>query len=209
MDQEKIGKFIADCRKEKGLTQALLAEKLGITDRAVSKWETGKSLPDASIMLELCRILEINVNELLTGERIIMDNYKEIAEENMVELRKKVEKSDKTLLNIEKALIIIIIPTYAIMILGGAYMCKFGHIPFGIALMAVALLSVISAGIVGMQIEHDAGYYECPNCGERYVPTLKAMYMAPHYGTTRKMKCPCCGKRGYHKKVLTRERGGK
>ena len=54
MDQEKIGKFIATCRKENGFTQAALAEKLGITDRAVSKWETGKSLPDASIMLELC-----------------------------------------------------------------------------------------------------------------------------------------------------------
>lgn len=66
MNQEKIGKFIASCRKECGFTQASLAEKLGITDRAVSKWETGKSIPDASIMLELCNLLEISVNELLT-----------------------------------------------------------------------------------------------------------------------------------------------
>ena len=81
MDQEKIGKFIAECRKENGYTQASLAEKLGITDRAISKWENGKSMPDASIMLELCELLKINVNELLTGEHIIMDNnYKEVAE---------------------------------------------------------------------------------------------------------------------------------
>lgn len=68
MNQTEIGKFIARCRKEKKLTQAQLAEKLNITDRAVSKWETGKSMPDSSIMLELCEILGITVNELLSGE---------------------------------------------------------------------------------------------------------------------------------------------
>ena len=67
MDQIKIGKFIASCRKEQGMTQAILAEKLGISDRAVSKWETGKSMPDSGIMLELCDLLKINVNELLSG----------------------------------------------------------------------------------------------------------------------------------------------
>ncbi len=77
----KIGKFIAACRKEKGLTQMQLAEKLNITNRAVSKWETGKSMPDVSIMLELCSELDINVNELLSGERIPMENYRDKAEE--------------------------------------------------------------------------------------------------------------------------------
>ncbi len=81
MDQGKIGRFIATCRKENGLTQVALAEKLGITDRAVSKWENGKSLPDPSIMLELCELLGINVNELLTGKRLNMENDKEILEE--------------------------------------------------------------------------------------------------------------------------------
>jgi len=81
MDQVKIGKFIASCRKEQGMTQAVLADKLGISDRAVSKWETGKSMPDSSIMLELCGYLQINVNELLSGERISMENYDKKAEE--------------------------------------------------------------------------------------------------------------------------------
>ncbi|MEG0189751.1 MAG: helix-turn-helix transcriptional regulator, partial [Lachnospiraceae bacterium] len=75
MNQEKIGKFIATCRKEKKLTQFQLAEKLNITNRAISKWETGKSMPDPSIMLELCELLNITVNELLTGERLNMENY--------------------------------------------------------------------------------------------------------------------------------------
>ena len=101
MDQEKIGKFISSCRKEAGLTQAALADKLGITDRAVSKWETGKSLPDASIMIELCNLLGITVNELLTGEHITMEDYKNKAEANLLEMRAKVEQRDKTMLRIE------------------------------------------------------------------------------------------------------------
>lgn len=93
MNQIDTGKFIAGCRKEKGLTQAQLAEKLNITDRAVSKWETGKCMPDSSIMLELCNILGVTVNELLSGERIEMNNYEEKVNENLIELKRKDENN--------------------------------------------------------------------------------------------------------------------
>lgn len=93
MNQTNIGKFIANCRKEKKLTQAQLAEKLNITDRAISKWETGKSMPDSSIMLELCEILGITVNELLSGEKVDMENYEERADENLISLKKKDENN--------------------------------------------------------------------------------------------------------------------
>lgn len=93
MNQVQIGKFIASCRKEKGFTQVQLAEKLNITDRAVSKWETGKSMPDSSIMLELCDLLGITVNELLSGERIEMDHYEEKVNQNLIELKKKDENN--------------------------------------------------------------------------------------------------------------------
>ena len=89
MDQVKIGKFIAECRKNKKLTQAQLAERLNITDRAISKWETGKGMPDSSIMLELCDELGITVNELLSGEVIKMENYNLKAEQNLLEMAKK------------------------------------------------------------------------------------------------------------------------
>lgn len=89
MDQIKIGKFIAALRKEKNMTQSELAEKLGVSNRAVSKWETGKSMPDSGIMLELCALLSINVNELLSGERISADEYNAKAEENMIALSKR------------------------------------------------------------------------------------------------------------------------
>ena len=83
MKQIEVGAFITQCRKEKKLTQAQLAEKLNITDRAVSKWETGKSMPDSSIMLELCEILGITVNELLMGEREKRELSEETGDENL------------------------------------------------------------------------------------------------------------------------------
>ena len=101
MDQVKIGKFIAEQRKDNGLTQSQLAEKLFVTDRAVSKWECGKSMPDSSIMLQLCEVLKITVNELLTGEKIDMEKYNEQAEVNLIEITKQKEESDRRLLNIE------------------------------------------------------------------------------------------------------------
>ena len=101
MDQVKIGKFISERRKLKRLTQAQLAEKLDITDRAISKWETGKGMPDASIMLDLCNELEISVNELLSGELIEMSNYDKEVEKNLLDMVKQKEEADKRLLSME------------------------------------------------------------------------------------------------------------
>ena len=80
MDQIKIGRFIAERRKELGYTQLQLAEKLNITDRAVSKWETGRSMPDSALMPELCEVLKISINDLFNGEVTVMENYKEKSE---------------------------------------------------------------------------------------------------------------------------------
>lgn len=208
MDQVKIGKFIASCRKEKGLTQAVLAEKLGITDRAVSKWENGKSLPDASIMLELCKILEIDVNELLTGEHVTMEEYKDRAEENLLEMTRKIEKKDKLLLELEIWMLVAVIACFVGLSMYGSYLCDNGQVVWGSILIFSQFVLLIPVIYIGLRIEHDAGYYECPNCGERYVPTMKAMFWAPHMGRSRKMLCPYCGKKGYHKKVISKTKGG-
>lgn len=206
MDQEKIGKFISSCRKEKGLTQAALAGKLGITDRAVSKWETGKSLPDASIMLELCGILEIDVNELLTGEHITMNDYKDKAEENLLEMSRKVVNRDKLLLQLEIMMVVCCVVLLLGCGVGGAYLLENGQKLIGTILIVSIFLIIVPFVYLGLRIEHDAGYYECPNCGERYVPSMKVMFWAPHIGRVRKMTCPHCGKNGYHKKVLTKNK---
>ena len=101
MDQIKIGRFIAESRKKQNLTQMQLAEELGITDRAVSKWENGKSMPDSSIMLDLCGLLKISVNDLLNGEVVIMENYNEKTEQLLLEMVKQKEENDKRLLSLE------------------------------------------------------------------------------------------------------------
>lgn len=202
MNQEKIGKFIVACRKENGLTQADLSKKLGITVQAISKWENGKSLPDPSIMLELCELLNINVNELLTGRRLDMENYKEMAEKNLVELTRQEELNNRKLLALENVI---------------GYTCSISFLVLIFAASFAVTTSIwrivmIGAGsiifVIGMyhsiKLEHDAGYYECPSCGKRYVPTMRAVIMAPHKGRDRNMKCPYCAKRGYHKKVLTK-----
>ncbi len=110
MNQEKIGKFVATCRKEQKLTQAQLAEKLNITDRAVSKWETGKSMPDSSIMMELSKILGITVNELLSGEKVALEQQIEKADENLLSLKKNNENA----LSTRKILAIVLSGCFAI-----------------------------------------------------------------------------------------------
>ena len=84
MNQEKIGRFISKLRKEKNMTQEQLAEKLGITNKSVSRWENGKTMPDLSIFKQLCETLDISINELMSGERIKDEEYSEKLEENFI-----------------------------------------------------------------------------------------------------------------------------
>ena len=203
MNQEKTGAFIAICRKEKGYTQAALAEKLGITDRAVSKWETGRSMPDIAIMQELCELLEINVNELLTGERINMDDYKKMAEENLTELTRQEELNNKKLLMLENVIGWMASIAYLVLIFAANFAVE--QTAWRIVMILVGMAVFVTGIYYSVKLEHDAGYYECQECHKRYVPTMKAVVMAPHWGRNRKMKCPYCSSRNYHKKVLTRE----
>ena len=203
MDQIKVGKFIASCRKEQGMTQAVLAEKLGISDRAVSKWETGKSLPDSGIMLELCEILKINVNELLSGERIMAEAYDKRAEENLLAMRRELEEKNRQMLRMEYLIAFPVIITG----LGMVFIAAFIEMPMWlrIVLIAFALVMILIVCFIAVGIEQKAGYYECQNCHNRYVPTYWQVNLAMHTGRTRYMKCPACGKRSWQKKFLTKE----
>lgn len=203
MDQIKIGRFIAACRKKKQLTQLQLAEQLGITDRAVSKWETGKALPDSSIMLALCEILDITVNDLLCGEVVTVDHYKEELERNLLEAIKRKEQSDKHLLTLEWVVGVLSVIVLIVPILIGAVL------PMQDWQRIILIFSGFIPAIIGicfaLKIEQVAGYYECKECGHRYVPTYKAVNLAPHMGRTRYMRCPECNKKSWQKKVLSKE----
>ena len=98
MDQIKIGRFIADERKRKGYTQKQLSEKLGISDKTISKWERGNGFPEVSLLLPLCYELEITVNELLSGERVSEEDYRKKAEVNMVNLVREAQESKKKII---------------------------------------------------------------------------------------------------------------
>ena len=203
MDQIKIGRFIAECRKKKGLTQMALAEKLNITDRAVSKWENGKAMPDSSIMLDLCRELGISVNDLLSGEIVTMENYNKEMENKLVEILKEKEETDRRLLKLEWVIgilscIILFVPIFIA-----------AYLPMEDWKRIILVFSGFIPGIVGlccaMRIEQIAGYYECKHCGHKYVPTQGAMYSAMHMGRTRYMKCPKCGKWSWQKKRINKD----
>ena len=203
MDQQKVGRFIAERRKLKKLTQAQLAEKLGITDRAVSKWETGRSLPDSSIMLELCELLEISVNELLSGEVIEMTNYNEKAEKNLLEMKKQKEEADKRLLRIEIAIGLLISVVFFALI----FIASFAKMEEWLRITLIIIGFIMFAVMVpfAIRIEQTAGYYECQKCGKRYVPRYSSVLFAMHVNRTRYMKCPECGKYSWQKKVISKD----
>ena len=203
MDQVKIGKFIAGCRKKANLTQMQLAEKLGITDRAVSKWETGKAMPDSSVMLELCDVLGISVNDLLCGEIVTMNNYNKELENNLLEMVRQKEDADKRLLKLEIVLgIIAVLPLIAAAVI--ASIVPMEEWKSGL-LVGLSLLPLLIATPFALKIEQKAGYYECQKCGHRHVPQYSSVLWAMHINRTRYMRCPECGKASWQKKVLRKE----
>ena len=200
MDQIKIGEFIAECRKKQNLTQSQLAEKLGITDRAVSKWENGRAMPDSSLMLDLCSILNISVNELLSGEVIGMENSNKKNEQLLLDMAKEVESKNKIIWNS----MWIIMWVSIIALLTGLFLTAF-LIPEGpwqlVAILVLCVVFLIPC-FYALKLEVSVGAYKCKNCGYEIVPTYKQALNAMHRGTTRYLKCPKCNKRTWCKKVL-------
>ena len=199
MNQIKIGRFIAECRKKGNLTQMQLAEKLGITDKAVSKWERGVAMPDTSIMLELCDILGISVNELLSGERNSMENNHQKNEQLLLEMAKELENKNETIRISMWAIMIVSV----IALLAGVCVAAYA-IPEGpwqlVVILAVCVVFLIPC-FYALKLEVSVGAYKCKNCGHEIVPTYTQALNAMHMGTTRYLKCPKCEKRSWCKKV--------
>ena len=193
MDQIKIGKFIAERRKAVELTQMQLAEKLNITDRAVSKWETGKSMPDSSLMLALCDILRITVNDLLNKE---MEN-------NLLEAVKEKEESDKRLLFLEITVGLVLLIPLAV----SALIVSLTELEewLQVLLVLTSLAPLLIATPFMIRIEQKAGYYRCKVCGHLHVPRYESVFFAMHFGRTRYMRCPKCGKMSWQKKTLRKD----
>ena len=203
MDQLKIGSFIAERRKAQNLTQMQLAEKLNITDRAVSKWETGRSLPDAALMTELCEILSITLIDLFSGEVVTMSDYNKELEKKLLEMTKQKEVADRRMLHIEIAIGVICILIMLVLTMVASLVQMEDWLR--ILLILIGIAPLLLACPFMLKIEQVAGYYKCKECGHTYVPTFKAINLAMHMGRTRYMRCPECHKKSWQKKVISKE----
>ena len=204
MNQEKIGRFIAELRKEKNMTQQELADKLNITDRAISHWENGRSMPDAGVILELFKILNINVNELLSAKKIKEDKYNERAEECLLEMRREIETQNKRILTLNKIIINLAIIIFVVIGLVATFI-EMSMLIRNI-IFAVDLVMLILVGFFTLNILQKTGYYECQECKHQYIPRYTQMFFSVSgiTNTNWRIKCPKCKKKCRHKKVLTK-----
>lgn len=202
MDQIKIGKFISCMRKKKNITQIELAEKLNITDRAISKWENGICLPDANNIPDLCKILDITINDLFSGEIVDMKDNERKLEENLLEITRIKEQRDKELLSMEIFIGVII----SIIMFTCIFVAAFANMQDWLRIVLI-IVGIIPFGIgifYTIRIEQIAGYYECSCCHYKYVPSYRSVLFSMHLNRTRKMQCPKCNKKTWQKKVITK-----
>lgn len=203
MDQIKIGRFIKQKRKEKGMTQSKLAEKLGVTDRAISKWENGNCMPDSGIIADLCKILNVTINDFFSGEIVDMKDNEKKLEENLLEITKLKQDREKQLMNLEIFIGILVAMVFLIC----AFVASFVNIEniYKILLVVLGLILFLVGCVICLRIEQTVGYYECKRCHYRYIPTYSNILYAMHIGRTRYMKCPKCHKYSWDRKVISRK----
>jgi len=201
MDQIKIGKFIAEERKVKKYTQRELADKLGISDKTISKWERGNGFPEVSLLLPLCNELGITVNELLSGKRLQEIDYKKKAEENIVNLVKEAQENKKKIILSASVAGLALIAAVPLFLVAEAFEMK---IWLRILLTGIGMIIIVIGVIIACILDREAGAFECPECKERFVPDMRSYVMAPHTIGKRKLTCPKCGCTKYCKHVLTK-----
>ena len=201
MDQIKIGKFIAEERKAKNYTQRELADKLGISDKTISKWERGNGFPEVSLLLPLCNELEITVNELLSGERLQEMDYQKKAEENMVNLVREAQESKKKIILSAMVAVLVLVAAIPLFVVAGMFEMQ---VWTRVLLMGIGFVIMVMGIAIACVLDREAGAFECPECKERFVPDMKSYVMGPHTITKRKLICPKCGCTKYCKHVLTR-----
>ena len=199
MDHIKVGQFIAECRKKKDLTQAQLAEKLNITDRAISKWETGKAMPDSDIMLDLCKILGINVNELLCGEIMDQEQRNEQLDELIFQMAKNEERYHKRLRH--SACVIVATSLVALICLISLISLLIPECGFQDFMIIMSVILFIIPCMIALKFQVETGYYECKNCQHMFVPNYKEIAVLMQTPNRRLLKCPECGKWTWCKKL--------
>ena len=202
MDQVKIGLFIRECRKAKGLTQEELANILHVLPKTISKWETGHGTPDVANMYPLCDALGISLNELFLGKRIEDKSLLEKQNETLLlEIyMKEKEKNRRTLIGEVILGVCLLIATVGLILIGGLIEME----TYLRVIIIVSAMVMLAAGLIGLAIlDLHTGYFECPECHERFVPSFSAYLVAMHTLNKRHLKCPHCGKTSWCIKRLS------
>lgn len=200
LDQIKIGNFIQELRKEKGLTQRKLADCLNISDKTVSKWETGKGLPDVSLMLPLCKVLDISVNELLSAKKLEPPEYHQKAEENIMDLMKEKQESKKKIALSILITFICVLSSLTIILLASYIVLPTWQ---KVLLYTIAFIDLLGGLFASITLDLNAGTFECPHCKARFIPATGAYINGMHTLTLRRLTCPVCGKRSFCRRRLT------
>ena len=201
MDLKKIGKFIAENRKKAGFSQESLAEELDISNRSISKWERGICLPETTKMPELCKLFNITINDLFSGEIVDMKNNDKKVDENLLALAAEKEQKDKQLLALEYVLGFLGLAILLAMVIPAAFIAESTPVLAAI-MITIGFILMMIAFFFSLKIEQIAGYYKCAKCGHKHVPTFGAVFLAMHMGRTRHLRCPKCGEKSWQKKVL-------
>ena len=193
MEPTRIGRFIAERRKALGLTQRQLAEQLSVSDKAVSKWETGRGLPDVLLMPPLCAALGITVNDLLSGERVGEGDYRKKAEENMMELmRENAENRQRLLQSIACGGVTVVAVCALVALAAFLPLPAFARMALLLLAMATAVVGIWAAATLDAR----AGWFECPHCKELFAPAMADYVKGLHTFTRRRLTCPHCGQTG-------------
>ena len=203
MDIVKIGYFIRECRKNKNLTQKQLADKLYVEPKTISKWETGKGLPDVSIMKNLCNELGISLSELFIGDYIKEESNDLLIEKLIIdELKKeKIQNKKKLIGEILIGCAFIGSVITLILLVGIASIATYLKI-----ILIVLSFIFIFVGLFGLiLLDVNIGYFECAECHERFIPSIKDYVLGMHTLKKRKLKCPICGKKTWCLKRMTRK----
>ena len=201
MDLKKIGKFIAEQRKKAGFSQESLAEELDVSNRSISKWERGICLPETTKMPALCKLFHITINDLFSGEIVDMKNHEKKSNENLLAIAKEKEQKDKQLLTLEWVLGFLGLAIIIAMVIPAAFIAESNPV-LAAVMIIIGFILMMAAFFFALKIEQIAGYYQCAECGHKHVPTFGAIFMAMHFGRTRHLRCPKCGKKSWQKKVL-------
>ena len=203
MDIVKIGYFIRECRKNKNLTQKQLADKLYVEPKTISKWETGKGLPDVSIMKNLCNELGISLSELFIGDYIKEESNDLLIEKLIIDELKKEKIQNKKKLIGEILIGCAFIGSIITLILLVGIVSIATYLKIILIVLSFIFIFVGLFGLVLLDV--NIGYFECAECHERFIPSIKDYVFGMHTFKKRKLKCPKCGKKTWCLKRMTRK----